>query len=612
MKPKTGGWILLSAATIPALAQNPQAARPAPGEFNVVFIISDQHKAAATGCYGDSTVLTPNLDHLAATGVRFTHIYTPSPLSAPARAALMTGTYPSTNGALFHRQPVRKPDGRIVKTEAGKVRDGYAEGMTTWGEWMHASGYATAAIGKMHVHGELQRGVDPDYPEGNLMGFDESDMRFYTYFPGGHYRDWKQNPDYYARYREIGEYQPYFRGNRYNQQLKPTLVQHEEDIMDYIVAQKCGDYIRRHTDRPFFLYAGLEKPHKPWTTLPRLYALYDTARIRIPATQRDWQENGRYPYVRRGNHCELTDPAEIKRSMLAYYACVTEVDEAVGRIVEATKKAGVYDRTIFVYTTDHGEQLYEHGLHEKHNMFEDAVNVPFIISCPALLPQGVVCDVVGSLVDVMPTLADLLDLAPDPQWEGQSLLPEIGAETPRERVVYSEFHEGDFMPWPKRNTPLKMRRDNRFKYVYTHGMIDQLYDATGGDPDEMHNLALDTRYADTVARFRMLTLCGWELPYIGQMKGSATRRGDRTHLTWQAVKQADKYIVWGATEPDPAKSRRLGETDGTSFTTRGAERYFWVTASWKLTQYGERSREIPMIAESYPEVLPVTPMLTAK
>ena len=86
MKPKTGGWILLSAATIPALAQNPQAARPAPGEFNVVFIISDQHKAAATGCYGDSTVLTPNLDHLAATGVRFTHIYTPSPLSAPARA----------------------------------------------------------------------------------------------------------------------------------------------------------------------------------------------------------------------------------------------------------------------------------------------------------------------------------------------------------------------------------------------------------------------------------------------------------------------------------------------------------------------------------------------
>lgn len=612
MKPSTSSLFLLTAAAVPALAQQSGNVRRTDRPYNVVFIISDQHKATATGCYGNDVIITPNIDRLAATGVRFTHIYTASPLSAPARAALMTGTYPSTNGSLFHKQPIVDAKGHVREAEAGKYRDGYAPGMTTWGEYIRSKGFATAAIGKMHVHGELQRGVNRDYPEGNLMGFDESDMRFYTYFPGGHYRDWKHDPDYYERYREIGKYVPYFKDNRFNQKLKPTLVADEEDIMDYIVAQKCGDYMRRHTDRTFFLHAGLEKPHKPWTTLPRLYALYDTARIEIPATQRDWHDNGHYPYIRTGGHCPLTDPAEIRQSILAYYACVTETDEAVGRIVEETKRLGIYDRTIFIYTSDHGEMLYEHGMHEKHNMFEASVNVPFIISCPALLPQGVTCDAVGSLIDALPTLADLLGLEPDPQWEGESLLPQIGAEKYSERVVFSEFHEGNFAPWPDRNTPMRMRRDNRCKYIYTHGMIDQLFDASGSDPDEMHNLALDPRYADTAERLRMLTLSGWKLAHIGQMKGSATRSRRQTTLRWQSVPQAADYTVWGASEPDPAKARRIGRTAETNYAVTDDARYFWVTANWNLTRKGERSEGVPMVTDSYPEVLPITPMLSVR
>lgn len=608
MKQKTGGMLLLATAAIPAHAQTPAASNRK--AYNVVFIISDQHKASVTGCYGDSVVLTPNIDRLAATGIRFTRIYTPSPLSAPARAALMTGTYPATNGSIHHKQPVSRPDGRKIEAEAGKYRDGYARGMTTWGEWMQRNGYATAAIGKMHVHGELQQGVNPDFPKGNSMGFDESDMRFYTYFPGGHYRDWKNNPDYYNRYREIGEYAPYFKDNRFNQKLKPTLVEQDIDVMDYIVASKCGDYMRRHANRAFFLHAGLEKPHKPWTTLPRLYALYTPERMQIPATQCDWHDNGHYPYIREGSHCPLTDPDEIRRSMLAYYACITETDEAVGDIVEEAKRLGIYDRTIFVYTSDHGENLYEHGLHEKHNMFEDAVNIPFIISCPALLPQGVTCEAIGSLIDVLPTLADLLGLEPDPQWEGESLLHEIGAKKPSERAVFSEIHVNNFAPWPKRNVPMKMRIDKHYKYIYTHGMIDQLFDSTGGDHDEMHNLALDNRYADTIECLRMLTLNGWKVPYLKQMEGSAKREGEKTTLDWQSLEQALDYTVWAAGEPDAAKSRRIGRTAATTYTVTGNDRYFWVTANWKLTRNGERRENVPMIADLYPESLPVTPMLS--
>ena len=497
-----------AACALPATAQN------LPPKYNIVFIISDQHKLAVTGCYGDKTVKTPNIDALAAAGVKFTRIYTPSPLSAPARAALMTGTYPSTNDVLLHQMLFEK-NGKQVPTEAGKHRiPGYKPTLETWGEYMKQHGYGTAAIGKMHVHGELAKNVDPLCPEGNSMGFDVSDMRFYTFFPGGHYKEWKGSPDYYNRYREIGEYKTYFKNNNYNQNLKPTLVKNEDDIFDFAVAYKSGEYIKSMAaqGKPFFIHVGLEKPHKPWTTEQRFYDMYATKEMQLPKTAYDWHDNGRYPYVKKGTHAQLFDPAapvdenKIKTSMRAYYACVTEMDAAVGRIVELTKKLGVYDNTIFVYTTDHGEHLYQHGMHEKHNMFEEAVNVPFIISCPALLPKGATCNSIGSVIDILPTLAELLGLQPLKHWEGKSLLGQITAKKPWERVVYSEFYEDGFTPWGDgKYVPMRMYLDNKYKYTYTHGYIDQLYD-TAADPDEMHNLAFDKsgKYAATIEHYRFL------------------------------------------------------------------------------------------------------------
>jgi arylsulfatase A-like enzyme len=376
---------------------------------------------------------------LPANGVKFTRIYTPSPLSAPARASVMTGVYPSNHDVILHRMFIEK-NGQKVETEAGKYRTGYKEDMVTWGEYMKEKGFGTAAIGKIHVHGELQKGVNPDFPDGNLMGFDYSDMRFYTAFPGGHYKDWKNNPDHNDRYREIGKYQSYFQGNQFNQNLKPTLVENEEDIFDFAVAYKSNEFMtaRVAEGKSFFIHVGLEKPHKPWTTTQRFYDMYATEQMQIPETAYDWRENGRYPYVKKGGHAGLFDPKtplnenEVKTSMRAYYACVTEMDEAVGRIVEQTKKLGVYDKTIFVYTTDHGEHLFEHGLHEKHNMFEDAVNIPFIISCPALLPKGVTCNSLGSTIDILPTIA--ADPADDIHSQGQQ---HRVAGNPRSRKLYA-------------------------------------------------------------------------------------------------------------------------------------------------------------------------------
>ena len=588
------------------------AAQAALPQYNVIFIISDQHKLSVTGCYGDKIVKTPNIDALAENGVKFTRVYTPSPLSAPARAAMMTGTYPSTNGALLHQMIIEK-NGKKGYISSGNRRLGYKESLETWGEYMKDKGFGTAAIGKMHVHGELQKGVDPEYPDGNSMGFDVSELRFYTTFPGAHYRDWKGSPDYNNRYRETNDYAYYFKENQFNQNLKPTLVEKEEDIFDFAVAGRSNDYIaaQAQAGKPFFIHVGLEKPHKPWTTAQRFYDMYTTEEMKMPKTAYDWRDNGRYPYFKKGQHASLFDPSfgdptlEVQKSMRAYYACVTEMDEAVGRIVEQTKKLGIYDKTIFVYTTDHGEHLFEHGMHEKHNMLEDAVNIPFIISCPALLPKGVTCNSLGSMIDVLPTIAEMLGYKPLEQWEGKSLLSQVGAKKPWDRVVYSEFYQHGFSAFDNENVPLRMYLDSKYKYVYTQGFIDQLYD-TAADPDEMNNLAFDKKgkYADIIEHYRFLTLHDWLFWLMPQMSAKVSGK----EISWEAIPQAKNYTLWYSKTPDAKAATKVSNVSGTSATTASAG-YYWVTANWNLTEIGTRKEKIPMITASYPRTLPVTAMI---
>ena len=131
---------------------------------NVVFIISDQHKLEATGAYGSKLAITPHIDNLAKTGVIFNNCYTSAPVCAPARASLITGMYPYANGAIYHKVPVTMPNGKIKNMGSGYLREtGYHENIKTLPEVFREQNYVTAAPGKMHVHGELQKNIDEDF-----------------------------------------------------------------------------------------------------------------------------------------------------------------------------------------------------------------------------------------------------------------------------------------------------------------------------------------------------------------------------------------------------------------------------------------------------------------
>ena len=232
--------------------------------YNVVLITSDQQRRDACGCYGNPIVGTPHIDELASRGVRFTQAYCDSPLCAPSRASYISGRQVHHHGALTHLMNGKAP---------GIPGNGDISCSETLGTLLRKGGYATAAIGKLHVHGETRQ---------NDLGFDVRAHRFYTY----HYQD-------YINSVGAQRVQAYLSGKdkddrlKYNTAYAPVKLQ-ERYMQDSLTTQSSIDFIGQQADRPFFIHVGLEKPHPPWTTQQRFLDLYDPRRMPLPANPNMW------------------------------------------------------------------------------------------------------------------------------------------------------------------------------------------------------------------------------------------------------------------------------------------------------------------------------------
>ncbi|WP_281612981.1 sulfatase-like hydrolase/transferase [Flammeovirga sp. SubArs3] len=581
---------------------------------NVLFIISDQHKQTFSGAYGHDIIKTPNIDALAKNGVTFENAYAPAPVCAPTRAAIVTGMYPYANGAIYHKAPVINANGKEVRKGSGFLRStGYHDDIKTIAEVFKKDGYITASPGKMHVHGELQKNVDPAHPEGNDMGWDVVNTRYYTHFPGGHYED-EVGKDAYHRYRQILEYKKYGGSQDLNPQLKPSLVEDHEDNFDMVVARKAVEFIdeRGKDDESFFLHVGFEKPHLPLTTLHEYYDLYDQNDFEFPETVNDWYKSGKYPWVQNWVHHGLpkNKPEQAKRVMAAYAACITEMDEMIGRIVTALEKNGLADNTIIIYTSDHGEHMWEHGLRGKHNMYDAAIKVPFIVSYPKALPQGTRNETLVSLVDVMPTVAELIGADVPEEVQGVSLVSTSkNGKTIKNRTVFAEYRAGDYKAFPKqKDLPSRMMRKGNMKYIYTHGVIDQLYDVEK-DPNERENLALNPAYQSLLEEMKFQTLVEWRFDKYSEMK--VDRKGNT--LQWDACDYTEDYTIFYAKNNNPLEAKVIKKDLADLSFEVEQKGYYWVMAQPKLTRttphYGEK---VPVWIAAHTFDLPISNAVEVK
>ncbi len=466
---------------------------------NILFIFSDQHRADTMGCAGHAHVKTPNLDRLAASGTRFERIYAPSPLCGPSRSALLTGRTVANCGAYDNHAHLRKD-----------------MGLPTLGTLFRDAGYVTGAFGKLHVAGETDE---------RDLGFSERALRIFTSTKNdyqhtiGLEKFW-QYCSFIARYKPSPESKE---RHDYNRKNEPIELE-ENLILDSMTVDRSIEFLKTHRADPFFLWVGLDKPHPELYAPKRFHEMYSPEdmelpenrhfdRSRLPDTIRD---NPRFPIA------DGRDDDEMRNGMAAYFACVSYMDEQAGRVLDTLDELDLRDNTIVVYSTDHGENLFNHQLIQKHCFFEEAVRVPLIVRIPGVTEEGTTRNQLASLLDLLPTFCDACGIPPPAQLDGKSLLPTLRDNAPLRDEVFSEYYKG--------GTPERMIRTERWKYVHSEGDLHQLYDLET-DPQENNNLIDDPAYAE-IRKDLDARLCrDWKMPDVSdtpKLRGD-TRPGQKRH-----------------------------------------------------------------------------------
>ncbi|WP_432988544.1 sulfatase-like hydrolase/transferase [Dactylosporangium sp. CA-233914] len=420
------------------------------GDRNVLLILADQHTPRVLGAYGNRQVCTPNLDALSRDGLRFDAAYCNSPLCAPSRASLVTGRY-------VHQLATWDNAAPYTGAEA-----------SSWGALATRHGVEVTTIGKLH----FRNTEDP-------TGF--PDQRLAMHVANG-----------------TGDPYPLLRGRmRTNPSERAALLAAGPgdcpyDRYDADIAAEAVRYLTHEAsaDRPWLLTVSFLRPHDPYVVPPRYWEQYAGEALPLPPAWAadSWPRHPGYELRRRLTDTEtgLTEQ-EIRRVLHAYYALVTETDDHVGQVLDALARRADAGTTTVIYTADHGDMLGAHGLWTKMTMYEDSVRVPLIVARPGSA-AGVV-DAPVSLVDLYPTIRDLLDLpraAEDADLPGQSLL--AADDTP----VFAELH-ASYAP-----SAVYMLRTARHKLIHHVGAPPQLFDLDH-DPDELDDLADRPEHATTLA-----------------------------------------------------------------------------------------------------------------
>jgi choline-sulfatase len=420
---------------------------------NLLFICSDEHQRAVTGCYGNPMVQTPHLDRLAARGSRFDHAYTNCPICVPSRAALVTGCYVHQTRYWDNAFPY---DGRVP----------------AWGHRLQAEGLLAASIGKLH----FRRQEDDD-------GFSH-----------------KIDAMYVAE--GIGELISCIRANPPLRKGRAGILRAGPGDSSYLrydarIAAQSADWLAAHArdEQPWALFCSFVNPHPPFTAPPELYRLYPADELPLPPQwhRDDWPAHPALDFLRRYFGWEAGFTAdEIRQATATYYAMTTYVDQQIGQVLDALERNDLAEKTRVIYTTDHGAMVGARGLWGKFTMYQESVALPLIIAGPDV-PQGKVIKTPVSLVDCYPsTLAALgVDPAPaDVALPGESLWSIAGAPE-RERTVFSEYHAAG-----SRNG-IYMVTDGHIKYVHYLHEPAQLFDLDD-DPQELDNLAVAPGHAALV------------------------------------------------------------------------------------------------------------------
>jgi choline-sulfatase len=428
-------------------------ARAAHSKPNIVLICSDQHACRYTGYAGHPIVKTPNMDRIARNGVVFSNTYCGSPVCTPGRACLMTGMYPSDVGSYCN----------------STVWDG---SHPTWGTRLNKAGYDCRATGKFDLNDDFDSGfVEINVKNGHCTRPDITSL-------------FRSPPCYRIGERIAVDGQP--RQNPHGDADKTRVA------LDFILGES-GDI-----DAPWLFWLGLSQPHPQFTAMQAYWDMYPAEAMDLPDIRQEDLEDLHLVYQGLRHFKRIATPIpedRIRRARAGYYGMISELDAYIGQVWDALDQTGQLENTVFIYTSDHGESLGEHGLWYKNNLYENAAHVPLLISGPGF-PRGVTVDTPVAHVDLVATLLDLSGAEISSELRGHSLLSLANGD-PGDHPgwTYTESHsEGNC-------TGSFLIRKGDWKYIHFTWYDDLLFNLAD-DPGEFENRIDDPGAADILADMR--------------------------------------------------------------------------------------------------------------
>ena len=483
---RTLSLLLLFAAGIflPVMSPGAEKAAPMP---SVLWIMLDDCRADALGCYGKPWAHTPHMDAIAREGVRFQTAIVQNPVCTPSRMCMKTGLYAHQTGVMAMGRPAQTPGKYRQRVRAESGRQNLLRAWTR-------HGITPQSIGKMHV-----------FPE-----------------------DWNQLAGFGALLNHHGEPTRLLKPEWHDRRLSVVRTKTHQWMVGGLLdvparefrQSRIGDLaVEQLTqltsrDEPFFLRISFHAPHVACFVCPSHFV--DPATIALPVPTE--QELASKPQFERKNLHTYAGAPDLTRAQIdlargTYYGMVRLVDDQVGRIMRTLKESGRMDDVIVVINSDQGFQLGEHGVWKKRDLYDTNVCVPFVIKAPGRVPAGKVVRQPVEMVDFVPTLMDLCGLPPPHDVAGRSLLPLLDgrADTWREACFSEHDHSEDMYDELRDGGGRRvMVRTKKWKLVFfwderiTNKEDGALYQLSA-DPFEQRNLYGDPDYQRIIDQLTQMT-----------------------------------------------------------------------------------------------------------
>lgn len=469
-------------------------------DYNLLFIFTDEQAQKTMKTYGNEIIKTPALDYLADNSYIFDGAYVTQPVCTPSRSTLLTGLYPHNTGCTKNNAPMK-------------------EDVKCFPEFDGSNDIYSGYIGKWHLGNEIfkQHGfdewisIDDDYRK-HYFGDVDKDIHsdYHNYLiEKGYKPDAKQSDGFKV----------------FGRNFCTTLP--EEDCKAAFVGKSTTKFLqdRSNDEKRFSLYVNFFEPHMPYNG--PLTNLYDD--IDLPENYNDVPDENSLlrhqlfhkSYERNGfEGVDLSKPEGYKEILKKYHGMVTQVDNQMKNIINTLKQTGLWENTIIVYTSDHGDMMGSHGILAKCVMYEESIKVPLLIRVPEKLDSGEKIKNPISQVDLVPTLLDYMNFDVPDDLDGKSHMNSLDNKVPMDDDVYVIWHGTDTGISSVSETIDRRSVNEIMQYpVYTILTSDglkynwcpedkgELYNLIA-DPLERCNLAVDGKYSELIGTLQDKIL-GW-------------------------------------------------------------------------------------------------------